>query len=643
MSSAASFLSSVMGCSAGVLSGGVQGTALALPAGYSTSFVLHAGSGITETFLRWGDVLLAAYGKPRAAPNSSVSLEYLGYSTTGSYFYAHRKNETYQETMLAVKAEADRVGLPYRWFLIDSWWYYEGKVPGPRDEGVCFDGFSGVSWQWDSSPIPPAANCTANFPGGWSGFAKELGLPLMMHISEWSGRKVSGKTASPNPYGPPPYSVKDPAGWIVEDGCSIPQTSAFWDTIFRDMSTNGGLAVYKQDHGGGEIAQLHAAQQNVSVMDNWLTRQGDAAARHGVTKMLCGSISSFWMHSVSIKAATHTRAGNDYLTGITRTADVCDHPDANIFAGRVSNAKIGFSNMINWAVGLRPYKDTWLSGHQDWSTSTCMVSGSAGSVSVLPPYFGAQEKHPKLQALVSALSAGPIAPGDVVGSGDPVLIMTVCRTDGMLLKPDRPAYPPDALFLQRLRGAGEVQATHTTVGGFRWVFLLSFGMSKPAALAGDDVGIVATDSGVLWSVENQDPFSRVTAANLTRFAAHAPASFPLQPPDRDWGLYTYSRTAPTTCNGTGWTLLGELQKIISMSAQRITHLEAECAGADAGGPELHLGVTGAGNETVELTFLPPSHATVRADVKLQVVTVVLPASGVATITCRRGSCQADAQ
>jgi|EP01047_Picozoa_sp_COSAG01_P059744 hypothetical protein len=106
-------------------------------------------------------------------------------------------------------------------------------------------------------------------------------------------------------------------------------------------------------------------------MENWLAPQAHAAAKHNVTKMLCGSISSFWMQSVEIAAATHTRAGNDYLTGIQRAADVCEKPHADIFAGRVSNAKIAFSNVINWAVGLYPYKDTWLSGKQDWSTSTC--------------------------------------------------------------------------------------------------------------------------------------------------------------------------------------------------------------------------------------------------------------------------------
>eukprot|EP01052_Picozoa_sp_SAG31_P044291 SAG31_NODE_7668_length_1622_cov_1.707157_1_plen_173_part_10 len=172
----------------------------------------------------------------------------------------------------------------------------------------------------------------------------------MLHISEWAGRRVSGKNKVPSRYGPPPYCESSPPGsWIVEDACSAPQTLEFWDTIFSDMSFyggNGGLAVYKQDHGGGEIVQLEAAQRDVTVMDKWLTLQARAAERHGVTKMLCGSISSFWMHSISIKAATHTRAGNDYLPGIT-LKDACttvQHTGPPKYAGRVSNAMIGFSN-----------------------------------------------------------------------------------------------------------------------------------------------------------------------------------------------------------------------------------------------------------------------------------------------------------
>lgn len=216
ISPASSFLSSVIGSTQSkLLRCGVQGAATSLPPGHATSFIMHAGQGVPETFISWGTQLLAMYDKPRASPSSSVSLQYLGYSTTGAYFYAHRKNETYAQTLLAVKADAEARQIPYKWMLIDSWWYYENAVPGPRNEGVCFDGFGGTTWQWDSALIPPARNCTGNFPGGWRAFAKQLGLPFMMHISEWAGRKASGKKTTPNPYGPPPYSVADPGGWIV--------------------------------------------------------------------------------------------------------------------------------------------------------------------------------------------------------------------------------------------------------------------------------------------------------------------------------------------------------------------------------------------------------------------------------------------
>ena len=170
ISSASSFLSSVMSNSLappGVLRCGIQGAALSLPPGYGTSFMMTAGTaGVPETFMAWGDLLLRLYDKPRPAANASVSLQYLGYSTTAAYFYAHRKNETYEQTMLAVKRYAEELSLPYKWMLIDSWWYHEGAVPGPQDSGVCFGGFGGVSWQWDSNPIPPASNCSGNFPTG---------------------------------------------------------------------------------------------------------------------------------------------------------------------------------------------------------------------------------------------------------------------------------------------------------------------------------------------------------------------------------------------------------------------------------------------------------------------------------------------
>ena len=42
--------------------------------------------------------------------------------------------------------------------------------------------------------------------------------------------------------------------------------------------------------------------------------------------------------------------------------------------------------------------------------------------------------------------------------------MSTCRADGVLLKPDRPAFPPNSFFL-RHRGKGEVQACRASGGG----------------------------------------------------------------------------------------------------------------------------------------------------------------------------------
>ena len=53
------------------------------------------------------------------------------------------------------------------------------------------------------------------------------------------------------------------------------------------------------------------------------------------------------------------------------------------------------------------------------------------------------------------LYSGPVAPSDAVGGVDIDLIMSLCRRDGLLLKPDVPAMPVDSTWKYRVFGGEE--------------------------------------------------------------------------------------------------------------------------------------------------------------------------------------------
>ena len=78
-------------------------------------------------------------------------------------------------------------------------------------------------------------------------------------------------------------------------------------------------------------------------------------------------------------------------------------------------------------------KDTW------WSTAR---QGDA------QPYPITEFSAPDLHALVAALSLGPVTPGDAVGYMNATLLRSTARTDGLLLRPDRPCLALDAGLLQ---------------------------------------------------------------------------------------------------------------------------------------------------------------------------------------------------
>eukprot|EP01043_Picozoa_sp_COSAG02_P053152 COSAG02_NODE_5830_length_4005_cov_12.669483_3_plen_398_part_00 len=138
------------------LSFGLGGLLNNVPTGFSVDFVASVGyphnpsqspeSGnqfaglMARAWMKWGDVLLQQYNQQRTRPDASPWISQLGYSTTGVFHYnpcdcQGNKNtsycvddnnplmpscHTYEDTLLQVHDYAQSVGIPYRWWCVNS-------------------------------------------------------------------------------------------------------------------------------------------------------------------------------------------------------------------------------------------------------------------------------------------------------------------------------------------------------------------------------------------------------------------------------------------------------------------------------------------------------------------------------------------
>ena len=114
------------------------------------------------------------------------------------------------------------------------------------------------------------------------------------------------------------------------------------------------------------------------------------------------------------------------------------------------------TNLMARALGLWPYKDVFHSA-------------------------GASETS-EVEALLSALSAGPVGIGDRIGEADVNLIRRTCRADGVLVRPDAPVAAIDGAAFSAPVWTGDllVGTTHSQHSAGRWAYVLvcNVGMDK---------------------------------------------------------------------------------------------------------------------------------------------------------------------
>jgi len=127
----------------GVIALEIEGSNSVLPAGGTYSYIVAFGSGIGTTFGAWGQAYTNMLGKIRPGNQADLSLimPMLSTDAFATYYYRFDPSLGYEDTLLAVKADAAQSGIRFGITHVDSWWYYKG---GKHDNDPIA---AGASWK----------------------------------------------------------------------------------------------------------------------------------------------------------------------------------------------------------------------------------------------------------------------------------------------------------------------------------------------------------------------------------------------------------------------------------------------------------------------------------------------------------------
>ncbi len=401
------------------ISCGPNGLLEKVPPGHVSSYLLVFGRGINATFLRWGELLRQQHNSPAKDRYVDVITSKVGYFTdNGGYYYYKPIKHRFDTTLKAVKAYADEERLPFAYYHLDSWWYPKTVKSWKRALVNFFHihlggGLYGGALTWEPDPYYFSPGTTL------AGLSKELGgLPFTAHH-----RWYSAET---------PY--KERFKFIIENGWAMSIDPAYWDFLMT-YAKESNIAVYEQDWMISHSNHFKAFKAELGFGETWLREMATAAARHGLTIQYCMATPAMWMTGIKFGNVTNVRGSNDYHPDWPHVYDMPFFTQSSILAR---------------ALNLWPFKDVF------FTTKRGIMWG---------------ERCPTLETALSALSAGPVAPGDPIGYVNKKLVHGCCRPDGVLLKPDRPLTVADIMFTKQSKYY--ICTTESTIGGMIWHYVLA--------------------------------------------------------------------------------------------------------------------------------------------------------------------------
>jgi len=475
-------------------------------------------------------------GKPRADMYRDATHSTIGFWTDngGYYHYAlgnKSKDATFESVLPKVKAYHDEIGVPFGHWQFDSWFY-------PKDGSVNAGGGGGSVINWTAMP--------SVFPSGMAGINKKLdNMPMVMHNRQWSDKsdyvknwpdiKWYGPADSPEPS---KYAMAiDPAQFFKK---------------FFTQQEGWGLTMYEQDWMDKEYDGVNVLQTNISMGDLWLEGMAIGAASSNRTIQYCMPYPHDLLSASKYASVTNARATGDYFHAPNQW-------------------EVGSTSLFYWAIGILPFKDGFYSSRLP----------QVGGQTVGP------ERNPDRETIMATLSCAMVGPMDGINLLNKSRVMTTCRADGKVLKPDRPVSTSDWCFSSAVKYPSECQVYHTysDVAGMdnartHYVFNNNEGDFVPA-----QAYLAADADYVVYNWYHPELGAQKVAASV--------------PTPTGYEGHSYIVVAPMV---NGWAFLGETNKYVTASTARFTNVAATAA-------SLTVDLTGVAGETVQVCAAKGAGAT----------------------------------
>jgi hypothetical protein len=351
-----------------------------VPEGFHTELACFAGEGPRPLLDEWGAILLRRHGTRRPSRYADDGVGRLSYWTDNgsAYWYRSEPGLDVATTLERTVAGLREAKVPVHAVQLDSWFYpHEKSRPLNPDWGMDVPPTGMLRWEPRDDLLPDGLDDLRHRMGD---------PPLILHSRHFSSQS--------------PYFEATEA-WIDGDR-GHPKDPDFYERLMA-QAAGWGAITYEQDWLIECFLGVRGLREAPGRARAWQEGIDAAARRHGHTLQWSMASPADFMQTVTLECVSSIRTSGDYRY---------------IIGSGALWAWFFYTNALARAVGLTPYKDVFFSSREG--------EGWDG------------DPNSECEALVAALSSGPVGIGDRLGRTDRALVMRTCREDGMLVKPDVP-------------------------------------------------------------------------------------------------------------------------------------------------------------------------------------------------------------